>query len=85
MINISSVINDTPQDSIITSKHRCKNSEIKRSKFAINYYANSVALYDLILSSDVELNPGPGSRVKNNAAKCSICNKAVCANRKHVM
>ena len=84
MINISSVINDTPQDSIITSKHRCK-SEIKRSKFAINYYANSVALYDLILSSDVELNPEPGSRVKNNAAKCSICNKAVCANRKHVM
>ena len=38
----------------------------------------------MILSGDVDLNPGPGSRVKNNAAKCSICNKAVGRNRKRV-
>ena len=40
--------------------------------------------YNLILSGDVELNPGPRSNVKNNAAKCSICNKAVGTNRKRV-
>ena len=84
VISISSVINDIPQDSIVTSKHRCKKSEIKGSKCPINYYANSIASYNLILSGDVELNPGPGSRVKNNAAKCSICNKAVGTNSKHV-
>ena len=32
----------------------------------------------------MELNPWPGSRVKNNAAKCSIRNQAVGKNRKHV-
>ena len=84
VISISSVINNIPQESIATSKNWCKKSEIKRSKCPINYYANSVASYNLILSGDVELNPGPGSRVKNNAAKCSICNKAVGTNRKNV-
>ena len=38
----------------------------------------------MILSDNVELNPGPCSRVKNNAAKCSICSKSVGTNRKHV-
>ena len=61
VINISSVINDIPQDSIVTSKHRRKKSGIKRSKCPINYYANFVASCNLILSGDVELNPGPGS------------------------
>ena len=45
---------------------------------------NSVASYNLILSGDVELNPGHGSHIKNNVAKCNICNKAVGTNRKHV-
>ena len=83
-ISVSSVINDIPRDSIVTSKHRCKKSETKRSKYPINYYANSVASYNLILSGDVELNPRPGSRAINNAAKCNICNKAVGTNRKRV-
>ena len=48
------------------------------------YYGNSVASYNLILSGDMGLNPRPGSYVKNNAAKCSVCNKAFGANRKHV-
>ena len=34
----------------------------------------------LDLSGDVELNPGSNSRVKNNASKCIICNKAVGTN-----
>ena len=38
----------------------------------------------MILSGDVELNPGPASRGKNNAAKCNICNKAVGTNSKRV-
>ena len=83
VISISSVINN-PQESIVTSKHPCKKSAIKKSKCPITYYPNSVASYNLILSGDVELNPGPGSCVKNNAAKCSICNKAVGTNRKRV-
>ena len=83
-LSISPVINDIPQDSIVTSKHHCKKCEIKRSKCCINFCANSVASYNLILSGDVELNLGPGSCVKNNAAKCSICNKAVGTNSKHV-
>ena len=65
VISISSVINDIPQDNIVTSKHRCKKSKIKRSKCPISYYTNNVASYNLILDVDVELNPGPGSRVKN--------------------
>ena len=83
-ISILSVINDIPQDSIVTLKHRCKKNERKRSKCPINYYANFVASYNLILSNDAELNPEPGSCVKNNAAKCSICNKAVVIIRKRV-
>ena len=81
---IRSVINDITQDSIVTSKQGCKKSEIRGSKCRINYYTNSVASYNYIISGDVELNPGPGSRMKNNAAKCSICNKAVGTNSKRV-
>ena len=84
VISISSVVNDIPQENIVISTHRCKKSSAKRSKCPINYYGNSVASYNLILSGDVELNPGPGFRVKNNAVKCSICNKAVGAIRKRV-
>ena len=54
-ISILSVINDIPQDSIVTLKHPCKKSERKRSKCPINYS------YNLILSNDAELNPEPGS------------------------
>ena len=43
VISISSVINDILQGSIVTLKHGCKKSEIKRSKCPINYYANSAA------------------------------------------
>ena len=84
MISTASVINDIPQDSIVTLKQRCKKSEIKISKYPINYYANSVASQNLILSGDVELNPGPGSPVKNNAARYSIWNKTVGTKRKCV-
>ena len=35
MIRISSVINDISQESIVTSKHDCKKSGIKRSKCPI--------------------------------------------------
>ena len=38
----------------------------------------------MILSGAVELNPRPGTRVKNNAVKCCICDKAVGTNRKIV-
>ena len=61
-----------------------KEGEIKRSKCLANYYANSIPSYNLILSGDVELKPGPVSRVKNYASKCRICNQAVGTSRKRV-
>ena len=81
VITIWSVINDNPQDSIVTSKHHCKKGKIKKDKCLINYYANYVALYSLILSDDVKLNAGPDSLAKNNTLKCSICSKTVYMNR----
>ena len=67
----------------IVLSHR--NTDVKKSeiKCPINYYTNFVASYNLLLSGDVELKLGPGPRVKNNAAKCSISNKAVGTNRKY--
>ena len=57
--------------SLITGTHetllKCKEpvrrfhaSKIKRAKARINYYNNSVATFNIILSGDIEQNPGPG-------------------------
>ena len=53
VISISPVINGIPQDSIVTSKHSCKKSGIKRTTCPINYYAYSNSLYNLISSGDM--------------------------------
>ena len=51
-------------------------NKIKRSKNRIVYYSNAV------LSGDIETNPGPGLRSRNNIPKCTVCWKGVGANRK---
>ena len=51
-------------------------NKIKRTKSRIVYYSNAV------LSGDIETNPGPGLRSRNNIPKCTVCWKDVGANRK---
>ena len=51
-------------------------NKIKRTKSRIVYYSN------VILSGDIETNPGPGLRSRNQIPKCTVCWKGVGANRK---
>ena len=62
--------------SLITDAHerllKCKEpvrrfhvSKIKRAKARINYYNNSVATFNIILSDNIEQNPGPGLQSQN--------------------
>ena len=57
-------------------------NKIKRAKSRIVYYSNTVATYNVILSADIETNPGPGLRSRNKIPKCTVCWKGVGANRK---
>ena len=57
-------------------------SKIKRAKSRTVYYSNTVATYNVILSGDIETNPGPGLRSRNQIPKCTVCWKGVGANRK---
>ena len=57
-------------------------NKIKRAKSRTVYYSNTVARYNVILSGDIETNPGPGLRSRNNIPKCTVCWKGVGANRK---
>ena len=70
-------------------------TKIKRSKSRIGYYANSCATFQLVLSGDIELNPGPGSNARTNSKKitrskqkpspCTVCWKGVGTNRKRLI
>ena len=51
---------------------------MKRSKLPIIYYANTSATFNLILSGDIEFNPGPGF----SAPKCTVCGNIVKINNK---
>ena len=51
-------------------------SKIKCAKTRINYYNNSVATFNIILSGDIEQNPGPGLP----KPKCPRCDKTVRCN-----
>ena len=61
---------------------RSLKNKIKRAKSRIVYYSNTVATYNVILSADIETNPGPGLRSRNKIPKCTVCWKGVGANRK---
>ena len=57
-------------------------NKIKRAKSRIVYYSNTVARYNVILSGNIETNPGPGLRSSNKIPKCTVCWKDVGVNRK---
>ena len=57
-------------------------NKIKRAESRIVYYSNTVATYNVILSGDIETNPGPGLRSRSKIPKCTVCWKGVGANRK---
>ena len=61
---------------------RPSNNKIKRAKSRIVYCCNTVATYKVILSGDIETNPGPGLRSRNKIPKCAVCWKGIGANRK---
>ena len=78
--------------SLITDTHetllKCKEpvkrfraSKIKRAKTRIIYYNNSIATFNIILSGDIEQNPGPGLP----KPKCPKCDKTVRCNQKYLI
>ena len=53
-------------------------SKIKKAKSCIQHYSNTTATFSIILSGDVEENPGPG-------VQCPACNKNVNNNHKRLI
>ena len=60
VIEVSSSISHDTTLPLKLSTHPKK--KIKRTKGSVQYYSNYIATYKLILSGDIELNPGPGLR-----------------------
>ena len=52
----------------------------KRHNHPTAYYSNSTTTFNVILSGDIHVNPGPGS----NAPKYSACEKTVKCNQKRL-
>lgn len=85
----------TTKNNIVPQEGKAQ-TKIKRCNARISYYPNSCKTFQLILSGDVELNPGPqmrsGHSTLNNkkqksitaAPKCSLCIKGVGSNRKRL-
>ena len=57
-------------------------SKLRRTKARVQYYSNTTATFNLILSGDIEINPGPGLR--SRSPKCTECNIGVGSNRKRL-
>ena len=76
----SPIINDNLHSlSYITKERNLQRyNKIRRSKLPIIYYANTSATFDLILSGDKEINPGPGF----SASKCTVCGNVVKINKR---
>ena len=55
--------------------------KIKRTKARILYYSNSTATQQLLISGDIEKNPGPGFP----APKCQTCKKTARCNQKRLL
>ena len=76
------VVKYTSHDNLVNKKNTQTNvSKIKRSKASVLYYGNSVASFKLILSGDVEKNPGPGLP----KPKCKNCKTTVRSNQKQLL
>lgn len=73
--------NTTRDKTVVTKRQQLKiNGKIKRTKSRVQYYANSTASFNIILSGDVEKNPGPVL-----SPKCTVCNKTVNNNHKRLI
>lgn len=68
-------------ETLLNGLKSCKRMSIKRSKCPISYYENSTATFNIILSGDIERNPGPGT----HAPKCKECFKTVKSNQKRMI
>ena len=79
----SPIINDNLHSVSYITKERNlqRHNKTKRSKLPITYYANTSATFNLILSSDIEINPGPGF----SAQKCTVYGKVVKTNNKRLI
>ena len=55
--------------------------KIKRTKSSVQYYSNYISTYRIILSGDIETNPGPGLSKPN----CQGCHKTVRCNQKRLV
>ena len=77
-------IKNISQNNILKWKNHLKKNKIKRGKSRVNYYANHIATYNLVLAGDIYLNPGPGLHPKLKASKCNVFDKAIGRNRKRV-
>ena len=55
--------------------------KIKRHKHPTAYYSNSTTTFNIILSGDIHVNPGP----RSNAPKCSACEKTVKCKQKSLI
>lgn len=55
-------------------------NRLKRANSKTLYYANSIASYNIVLSGDVEKNPGPSL-----SSKCTECYKTVNKNHKRMI
>ena len=65
----------------ISMQSKClvnQKKKINRTKSSIQYYSNYIAMYRLILSGDIETNPGTGL----SKPKGQVCNKTVQCNQK---
>ena len=76
--------NEVSQDNTFVYQNNIKKTKIKRTKCPVNYYSNYDATLNLILSGDIELNPGPGLHARKSTPKCLLCNKGVGTNRKRL-
>ena len=55
--------------------------KIKRTKSSVQYYSNYIATYRIILSGDIEINPGPGL----SKPKCQVCDITAQCNQKRLV
>ena len=55
--------------------------KIKRTKSSVQFYSNYIATHKIILSGDIEINPGPGLR----KPKYQVCDKTVRCNQKRLI
>ena len=64
----------------ISKQSKClvnQNKKINKTKGSVQYYSNYIATYRIILSGDIETNPGTGL----SKPKCQVCDKIVQCNQ----